>query len=104
MNIFFEERRKQIFNQIKIDQILSTLKSNCSDEVNDYLLLHREFTRNQQLKVINSPLLNLYQEISKQLKITSNFESIFFKNLDSFPTCEKLKDVIFLSSDNKNVQ
>lgn len=104
MNIFFEERKKQISNQIKIDEILSTLKSKCSNDVNDYLLLHREFTRNQQLKVINSPIFNIYQEISKQLKITSNFENIFFNKLNQFPTCEKLKEVIFLSSDNKNVQ
>lgn len=103
MNFFFEERKKQIRNQIKIDNLLKNLNEECSKEVSEYLLFQREFTREQQLKVINSSIFEIKKEISKQLELTNHFENIFFNTLSSFPTCEKLKTVIFLSTKNKNV-
>jgi uncharacterized protein YeeX (DUF496 family) len=87
----FEKRYLQLQQQASIDNILINLKSDCSDIVSDYLLLQRNITRNQQLKIIDTNFWNLYKEMDKQVDINQKITNQF---LTDNMTCERLMTII----------
>jgi hypothetical protein len=87
----FNERKEQLEKQELIDTKLKKMSCICPTVVSDYLLLQRDITRNQQLKIINTNLLFIYDEMNKQLKIN---QSIANRIININLNCAELKRIV----------
>ena len=90
----FEQRKTQLKQQEKIDNVLLNLKKDCSDFVAEYLLIHRDISRKQQDRIINSKFWKVYDETQNQLNENQKTINHFLENVSC---CNTLKDIL-----NKN--
>lgn len=84
----FQQRKNQLIDQENIDKTLKNLKKDCSHFVSEYLLIHREISRQQQHHIINSKFWKVYDETQKQLDENQKHINQFFTKINS---CDSLK-------------
>ena len=60
-------RKKQLDRQHRLDQELRTVSHQCPEEVISYIFLLREYSRQQQIRLIESPLREKKQTMNIEL-------------------------------------
>ncbi len=87
----FTERKEQLVKQAIIDEKLKDMHCHCPAVVSEYLLLQRQITREQQYKVINANMFNMYDEMHRQLQVNQCITNRF---LTVEMTCDELKNIV----------
>lgn len=91
IHLFFEDRKKQLEDQERIDRNLNNIKSECPETVSDYLLFQRGITRLQQRELMKCSVFEMYSEMKNQMKINDKIaKDILRKPIN----CENLKNII----------
>jgi hypothetical protein len=91
IHLFFEDRKKQLEEQERIDKNLNNIKNECPKTVSEYLLIQRDITRLQQRHLMKCSVFELYSGIKKQMKVNEKItKDILRKPIN----CENLKNII----------